>query len=491
MKVLLIGMDGASRNTFERGWTPYISQLLAKGKDLGLKTDLFSRGWLEIATGEPASITTAMYDRPKCNGTTEWQEKFKITDIPDLGVSIKPIWQRLNEKGYSVGIMNLPTTFPAPAVKGFFVSGGGGGGAIVQKPTSELCFPQSILADLVEENYIIDERIEQQVIEKGRTTSNEIFERLAYKNAMRTNSFIRLSKKFNVDFGFIVYKTSSVLAESFVQLDWYRYIEDSDFVDTELLRTIENYYKNFDLEVEKLHKSFPDTELFFVADHGHILRSHSVNPNRFLISNGFQVEGSVKSSVFAVVNLLKRLLPFWLKKTLKKRNKINQLASNAISFDANKTYAFCRSFGDWRYGIYINDEKRFGGKVKTEDINTIAKRIVDQFNADSTVQKYKINAKIRDFTPTTLSTPDGLYPDIIIEVPDGYLITDKTQEFIKDYQAPSALSGLEAVLRGEITSMKSTTPISVCYGDKISKSSSAAPYTELLDVYKIIDLTFT
>jgi len=490
MKVLLIGMDGASRNTFERGWTPYISQLLAKGTDLGLKTDLFSRGWLEIATGKHASITTAMYDRPKCNGTTEWQEKFNISDIPDLGVSIKPIWQRLNEKGYSVGIMNLPTTFPASVVKGFFVSGGGGGGSVVEKPTSALCFPPSILADLVEENYIIDERIEQQVIDKKRTTSKGIFNRLAYKNEMRTNSFIRLSKKFNVDFGFIVYKTSSVLAESLVQLDWYRYIKDSDSVDTELLRAIEDYYRRFDLEIEKLHKAFPDTELFFVADHGHILRSHSVNPNRFLINNGFQVEDSINASLFSIVNLFKRLLPFWLKKALKKRNKINQLTSNTVSFNTNKTQAFCRTFRDWRYGIYINDEKRFGGKVKTKDISIIAKRIVEQFNTDLTAQKYKINAKMRDFIDSPFTTLDELYPDIILEVPDGYLITDKTHEFIKDYKAPRGHSGLESVLKGDITSMKSTTPITVCYGDKISEKALAVPYTELLDVYNIIDSMF-
>ncbi len=488
MKLLMIGMDGASRNTFERGWTPYISKLLADGKDLGLKTDLYSRGWLEIVTGEDWSITTAMYDRPKCNRTSEWSEKFKIDDIPGLGETIKPIWQRLNEKGYSVGIMNVPTTFPAPEVEGFFVSGGGGGASVVDKPTPELCFPQSIVTELLEEDYIVDERIEQLIVEKKVPSQNEIFDRLAYKNEMRTNNFIRLSQKFHVDFGFVVYKTSSVLAEGFAQVDWHKYLKGDDSVDKELLLAIENYYRKFDLEVEKLHSAFPDAELLFVADHGTTRRTHSVNPNRFLRSRGFQVEDSVKSSVFTVVNLLKRLLPFRVKKYLKRRKGINRFASNTISFDSDKSQAFCRTFRDWRYGIYINDEKRFGGPVKTEDIGDIAKHIVSQFNTEPSVCEHEISTKIIDFTHTTLSITPELFPDVVIDVPDGYLITDKTQEFIEDYDAPSGQTALEAVLSGEITSIKSTQPLTVCYGGRISEIASDC--TQLLDVYQIIDSAF-
>jgi predicted AlkP superfamily phosphohydrolase/phosphomutase len=488
MKVLLIGMDGASKNTFERGWTPYISQLLTDGKDLGLRTDLYSRGWLEIATGKHSSKTTAVYDGPKCNGSLEWSEQFKINDIPGLGESVKPIWQQLNEKGYRVGVMNLPTTFPAPAVDGFFVSGGGGGGPVVDKPVPELCFPKSIVNDLLEEEYIVDERVTQLVVEKKLSSSNEIYKRLANKNDKRTNSFIRLSKKFQVDFGFIVYKTSSVLAESLVQVDWHKYLNGDNTADKELLLAIENYYKKFDLEIEKLHKAFPSAMLIFVADHGMIRRTHSVNPNRFLVSRGFQVENIVNNSVVTVFNSLKRLLPFRLKKFLKKRSGINRLATNSVSFDSSKTQAFCRTFGDWRYGIYINDEKRFGGPVKVEDIAGIAMRIVNKFNSYLSVSEHAITVKINDFTEARNNQSPSWLPDIFIDVPDGYLITDKTQEIIEDYNAPRDTSGFGAVLRGEMTSIKSTKPLTACYGNDLSEVGLSC--TQLVDIYQIIDSAF-
>jgi len=214
MKVLLVAMDGAHVDAFNRGWTPYISSLINSSEQLNIKNDLLSRGWLEIATGRHASVTGAMYDKPNLGGALDWGTSFSINDIPDFNTSVKPIWQVLNERGYKVGVMNLPTTFPAPCVDGFFVSGGGGGAPVTQGATEELCYPKEILALLHENDYIVDDRLYQLMVDKKLTSGYEIFERLAYKNEKRTKSFLDLNEKFKVDFGFIIYKTSSVLAET-------------------------------------------------------------------------------------------------------------------------------------------------------------------------------------------------------------------------------------------------------------------------------------
>lgn len=488
MKVLMIGMDGASVETFQRGWTPYISKLFSEGKDLGLKTDLYSRGWLEIATGEHSSTTSAMYDRPKCDGTHDWRESFKISDIPGFGDGVKPIWQRLNERGHRVGIMNLPTSFPAPKVDGFFVSGGGGGGKVVRYPTPELCFPQSILPDLLDGGYIVDERIAQLVIENKLTDPSDIFDRLAHKNAMRTNAFINLSKKFAIDFGFVIYKTSSVLAEGFVQVDWHKQLMSDMSVDMDLLEAIKKYYKRFDAEVEKLHKAFPNAEIMFVADHGMTRRTHSVNPNRFLNSHGYQCDNRVSTIVIGAMSLLKKALPFWIKKTLKRNKGIDQFTANTVGFDSADTLAFCRTFGDWRYGIYINDVKRFGGPVSPADIQDIANRIVCQFNEDPIVVEHGMRAMISSSSQVNRATESGWFPDIVIDVPDGYLITDRTQNFVEAYKVPSNYSALGSVLKGDIASIKSTTPVTFNCGKSRSKVGSSN--SQLLDIYKIVDSKF-
>ena len=64
----------------------------------------------------------------------------------------------------------------------------------------------------------------------------------------------------------------------------------------------------------------------------------------------------------------------------------------------------------------------------------------------------------------------------------------KVPEFVEGYTAPSAYSELESLLRGEITNIKSTQPLTVCYGADISEISS--PHSQLSDFYRIIDLAF-
>jgi predicted AlkP superfamily phosphohydrolase/phosphomutase len=130
MKLLTIGMDGVHADTFNRGWTPFIKSLIDGGHGLTLHEDLISRGWSEIMFGKHAYDTGALYEGPLMASSPKWSDKFKLEDVPAIGVDTKPIWQVLNERGYRVGIMNIPTTFPAPKVDGFFVSGGGGGGPV-------------------------------------------------------------------------------------------------------------------------------------------------------------------------------------------------------------------------------------------------------------------------------------------------------------------------------------------------------------------------
>ena len=199
MKTLVIGVDGASVETFTRGWTPYIESLIKNGHRLELTEDLVSRGWVETFTGKHALETGALYDLPVANGSLQWTTKFNIEKIPGWGIETQPIWQVLNEKGYSVGIMNVPTTFPAPKVDGFFVSGGGGGANVVKEATSELCYPEDIVNYLHSIGYIVDERM-PELYEDKCSSAEGIVSRFILKNKKRTESFIHLSKEKNVDF---------------------------------------------------------------------------------------------------------------------------------------------------------------------------------------------------------------------------------------------------------------------------------------------------
>jgi predicted AlkP superfamily phosphohydrolase/phosphomutase len=205
--------------------------------------------------------TGALYDHPSLKGNLDWSLSFKIEDIPNFGTNIKPIWQVLNERGYSVGIMNVPTTFPAPIVDGFFVSGGGGGSNVIQDPIEELCYPKVILNTLKKIGYIVDERFGSLIYEKKYTKAEDIFSRLKEKNQKRTESFIKLSVDYKVDFGFVVYKSSSVIAELLLMPEHNRNLNGDGNVKKELLEEIKKYYQAFDEQIKHLVKTFREAEI--------------------------------------------------------------------------------------------------------------------------------------------------------------------------------------------------------------------------------------
>lgn len=479
MKVLLIGMDGAHVNAFKRGWTPFIESLLEKGGQLKIKNDLISRGWLEIVTGEHASVTGAMYDNPVMGGGHEWNLNFSLKDIPGINVDVKPIWQVLNESGYRVGVMNLPTVFPAPEVNGFFVSGGGGGAPVVEHAIPELCFPSKILDTLKKNEYIVDERIVQLVVDKKLDTPALMFKELANKNKKRTVSFIELADEFQIDFGFVVYKTSSVTAETIIAPEWKK-VENGDCdVDKETISALKEYYGAFDGEVKKLKEAFPGAQIVFVSDHGTVARSHTVNLNAFLKSHGYQFSLARKGIRKMVIERAKKLIPFGLKVKLQKFKPIKRAVESVSYFDTAKSMAFSHTKNDWNHGIYINDKERFGGPVGKGDVDKIKREIINKFNEDPIAKENRLFAySIKE----DVEKPVEYFPDIIVDMPSGYLTNNAIKDFVKEFHRPKGVSSLSSVLRGDIISMKSHEPIAVDCGDYAGNKYDGRNLTAIYDL---------
>jgi predicted AlkP superfamily phosphohydrolase/phosphomutase len=439
MRTLVIGVDGASVETFNRGWTPYIESLIRKGYQLDLTEDLVSRGWVEVFTGKHALETGALYDLPMANGSLQWTTKFNIKKIPGWGRETKPIWQVLNEKGYSVGIMNIPTTFPAPKVNGFFVSGGGGGANVVREATSDLCYPKDIVNYLQSIGYIVDERM-PELYENRCDSADEVVSRFILKNKKRTEAFIQLSKEKNIDFGFVVYKTSSVMMEFFTVPELEKMKKGENNVDANLLKLSEEYYQEFDKQIKELVESFENAEVIFVSDHSEIKTSFEVNPNCFLQQNGFQEkqEHNVKTKfVQYAKNQIKSKLPYALTQKIKKlRNKIEKntgttLFDDTLLFDQRRTSAFCAPKGDWAKGIYINDDQRFGGIVPKGRVFDVAHEISDRINNDKMAKMHGITSHVK---PRTNNVISEYYPDIILDVPDGYILSNSKNEFVYPFE---------------------------------------------------------
>lgn len=467
MKVLLIGMDGGHIEMFNRGLTPFITSMIEKGEVVSIENDLMSRGWLEIATGLHASETGALYDKPKGNGTTDWNLKFAFKDIKDNVVRAEGIWDKINRLGYSVGVMNLPTVFPAPKVNGFFVSGGGGGAPVTTKIKQDLCYPPDIYNDLVKDDYIVDMRIPQLVMDEGLTEERQIFRQLDEMNRRRTEAFKSLAKRFKIDFGFLIYKTSSVTVETIVN-------GSKDYSSKDLYPGLKDYYNNFDNYIKSLKETFPEAKIILTSDHGTVPVSHLVNPNIILKDLGFQ-KMRPKSVKVYLFESLKRFIPFSLKQKIKGATSLASDINNAVKFNSNKTLAFCKTKNDWNHGVYIND-KRFGGPVLESDKELLIEKIIGEINNHDSITDSGILAYRR------AQGANPLFPDIAFRLPNGYLTNDSCKHFIQELKKSHSISGLEAILKGEVYSMKSHSPLFVVFDD----NSDFSKYKSLMDLHNYI-----
>nr|WP_302050953.1 alkaline phosphatase family protein [Vibrio coralliilyticus] len=477
----MVGMDGCHQGVFNRGWTPFITSLLKGYKQLDIYNDLLSRGWLEIATGQHAIKTGALYDLPTKDANLNWSNEFKLGDIPGLGETVKPIWQVLNEHGYKVGIMNLPTTFPAPKVDGFFVSGGGGGAPVTAEVQDSLCYPTEIKDYLNKSGYIIDERLYQLMAEKELLSAKEIMDRLSFKNSKRTEAFVHLSKEKEVDFGFVVYKTSSVFAETFYNTEIARNNNSKNIKDTKMLEALEGYYRSFDDEIRKLAEEFPESEILFVSDHGSTERKFSINPNVLLMEHNLYSNEIKKNLTKLLVSKAKEIIPFKLKAYLKKSSLVKYKNIGSVSF-GDGTKAFCNTMGDWVHGVYINDE-RFSGPVKQREKEELVRKVVSLINNDPIYKDHNVKAVSQaDYK----ATHNDAFPDVIILVENGYLTDDKIKNKLEKFLAPESKSVLSSITKGDILNIKSHSPIFMLSNELLNKTECLDTVGDLTEVYKII-----
>lgn len=463
MQVLMIGMDGVKSETFQRGWTPYIRSLIEEGDRLQLKEDLVSRGWSEIVLGKHAFYTGAVYEGPLADGTLTWSDKFKMSDVPRLGDEIKPIWQVLNERGYRVGIMNVPTTFPAPEVDGFFISGGGGGGPVSQHVSAEQCHPKGLESRLNDSGYILDERFPTLLDEQGLYEPAAFFNRLDVMNERRTNTFIQLAQEHKIHFGFVVYR-SPVTTETILPPELEKKASGVGTVNEDFISAAEDFYRKLDRHIQSLVASFPDAKLLLVSDHSMSTRHYAVNGNAFLVETGFQTHSSGKQQLFRTVKSIKHLIPSWLKKRLKANSNIKSAYESMVTFDAKNTSAFCQAFSNGAHGIYINDRARFGGPVDPEEVVSLSKQIVKYFNDHPESKKHGFSAYLKPMQgdePTMKK-----FPDIILDLPDGYHTSNLFPDFVHKTELPRTPFNLREMHKDPRTVGKAHEPLAVCVKEK-------------------------
>lgn len=143
-KTLLVGLDAAC-------W-PYLEPLLNAGRMPNLQRLMDGGSWGTLQSTLPAATPVAWASiitgkNPGKHGVFDmmWRRPNSY-DLSLTHAGIRqgtPFWQRLNESGIKVGLVNVPFSHPPTALDGFVLCGFGTG-----RETNNLTYPASLLAEV-------------------------------------------------------------------------------------------------------------------------------------------------------------------------------------------------------------------------------------------------------------------------------------------------------------------------------------------------------
>jgi predicted AlkP superfamily phosphohydrolase/phosphomutase len=147
MKVLIIGLDGITFDLLgpwiEAGELPNLQKLMEQGASGKLRSTLppiSSSSWSSFATGvNPGKHGLVDFVYPGA-------DSYKVTMINAASRQTRALWNWLNDAGYKVGLLGIPTTYPPEPVDGFMISG-----FLSPGPESEWAFPPELKQELLAE----------------------------------------------------------------------------------------------------------------------------------------------------------------------------------------------------------------------------------------------------------------------------------------------------------------------------------------------------
>lgn len=442
MKLLIVGIDGGDERILRGMTMPNLQRHLDSGRGFRLVDDLWSRGWAEVLCGKHGRDCGAFYTKPVIGATGQFTQSFKATNYA-ANANLKPLWQLTTERGLSLGMMNVPTTMPAPQFDGFCVAGAGsgfGGSGSAEIPAAA-AHPASVRDQLLSLGYIFDTRFRAS----GIRAWEPFLTQLTTMQRKRTEVFLAQCRQHAPDIGFVTYVSTTriqYLAMSEIELIL------QHGVQTERQQQIADLYHDFDQTLDDLITILQPTFLLFVSDHGASPYRYNVNVHPFLREMGY-LGKPMQSRSF--IRSIGRLLPLSVKRRMTKRapQTVKSLRAPNINWQA------AQAFGS-RYipGIYLNDD-RFGGVVKDGD--QLVGEIIGRFNAHPTAQQHNLHARpYRQQFPT--AQHNDLLPDIWIDHDDNYFFTARG-EFVSANADYGAVTSLADVPRDQFTGIKGRNPL--------------------------------
>lgn len=280
-KVVVVGIDAASPKLlnwmFEQGLLPHLHEIRRRGTSgtlLSTRHPITPAAWTSIITGlGPGMHGLFDFRRRVCGG-------FDVKVLKGKDRDGETIWHLLSEAGHSVGVWNVPMTFPPERVRGFWVSG-------MDTPDQKqgFTYPSSLASWL-------DRRTGGYLVDVGQeaSTEEEYAEEILHLQRVHRRSFESLLLRYQPDACLGVFTATDRIQHAFWKYvdpaqEAYHSPRASVFRDG-----VRRCYEDIDDFLGFLLEEYVDkqgTVLMVVSDHGFGPLYKDVYLNQWLADQGY------------------------------------------------------------------------------------------------------------------------------------------------------------------------------------------------------------
>jgi predicted AlkP superfamily phosphohydrolase/phosphomutase len=283
-KVLIIGLDGATFDLIKpwaaEGKLPTFKRMLHQGVHSELISTIppvTAPAWTSFMTGKnPGKHGLYHFIEPR-PGSYEMRYTNARSRLA------KTIWQILSESGISVGVLNVPMTYPPDRLNGYMISG-------MDSPedSTAITYPPWLYQEL-EERF---GKVSPQIRYLGYLKTDQRREAVLKSLEEMDNHYLQatdyLLKKYPVDVAMVVYTSVDTVQHFFWQYMDSTHPQYDAIGAAKYGEAILRVYQRLDEIIAKLVSSLPEnTTVLLMSDHGfHPTSARTVHINRYLFDLG-------------------------------------------------------------------------------------------------------------------------------------------------------------------------------------------------------------
>ncbi len=283
-RVLVIGIDGGTFDLIqpwaEAGDLPNLARLMAEGAHGALESTLppvTAPAWTTFATGKnPGKHSVFDFIRPTTGRTNERPGQFDLVNA--TSIRSQTLWQILSEANRTVGVMNVPVTYPPAPLNGFVIGG------MLSPVGGNFTYPADLLKPYADQ--LKPYRIAPQVQYKpGNET--EFTDDLLDLVERRGEYALQLMADFSHDFLMFHFQATDIIQHAFWKYTDPGHPLYNSQANARFGSAIKQIYQRVDDYIGQILERTPnDTTVIVMSDHGFGSLDYVVNMNLFLLDKG-------------------------------------------------------------------------------------------------------------------------------------------------------------------------------------------------------------